>query len=81
MKKQATFATDVEVAIPLASLGLKDVAGKTMVFDSSVGIANETGNEPLCAVHWAGLSEDQVVDRPGSPILLPHTWGTLQFAN
>ena len=70
----------VEVAVPLASLGLHDVAGKTIGFDASVGIANPGGAQRDRAAHWAGLSEGRVVDRPGSAELLPHTWGTLTFA-
>jgi hypothetical protein len=70
----------VEVAVPLASLGLSKVAGKTIGFDASVGIANPTGDQRERAAHWAGLSEGHVVDRPGSAELLPQTWGTLIFA-
>ena len=70
----------VEVAVPLAGLGLHDVAGKTVGFDVSVGIANAAGDQRDRAAHWAGLSEGRVVDRPGSAELLPHTWGTLIFA-
>ena len=70
----------VEVAIPLASLGLHDVAGKTIGFDASVGVANPSGDQRDRAAHWAGLSEGRVVDRPGSAELLPHTWGTLTFS-
>jgi len=70
----------VEVAVPLASLGLKDVAGKTIGFDVSVGTANAAGDTRERAAHWAGLSEGRVVDRPGSAELLPHTWGSLTFA-
>ena len=70
----------VEVSVPLASLGLKDVAGKTIGFDVSVGTANAAGDTRERAAHWAGLSESRVVDRPGSAELLPHTWGTLKFA-
>ena len=70
----------VEVAVPLASLGLSNVAGKTIGFDASVGLANPEGNQRERAAHWAGLSESRVVDRPGSAELLPRTWGTLTFA-
>ncbi len=35
----------VEVAVPLASLGLSDVAGKAIGFDASVGIANPSGDQ------------------------------------
>jgi len=69
----------VEIAVPLASLGLQDVAGKTIGFDASVGIANPAGDQRERAAHWAGLSEAKVVDRPGSSELLPHTWGSLTF--
>ncbi len=70
----------VEVAVPLASLGLKNVSGKSVGFDVSVGTANAAGDTRERAAHWAGLSEGRVVDRPGSAELLPHTWGTLTFA-
>ena len=50
-EKTGKIRYGVEVAIPLASLRLKDVAGKTIAFDASVGIANETGNKRLRAVH------------------------------
>ena len=70
---------DVEVAVPLASLGLQNPTGKTVGFDASVAIANAEGNRRERAAHWAGLSEAVVVDRPGSARLLPDTWGKLQF--
>ncbi len=70
----------VEASIPLASLGLRDLAGKTIGFDASVGVANDAGDRRERAAHWAGLSEAFVVDRPGSTRLLPDTWGTLTFA-
>jgi len=69
----------VEVAIPLASLGLTNPAGKTIGFDASVAVANDAGNRRERAAHWAGLTEGIVVDRPGSSILLPGVWGTLVF--
>ena len=69
----------VEIAIPLASIGLQDAPGKHIGFDCSVGVANEAGDRRDRAGHWAGLSEAAVVDRPGSARLLPETWGTLIF--
>ena len=69
----------VEVAVPLASLGLTNPAGQTVGFDASVGVANTPGDRRERAAHWAGLSEAVVVDRPGSTQLLPVTWGTLRF--
>lgn len=69
----------VEVAVPLASLGLANPAGKTIGFDASVAISNATGDRRERAAHWAGLSEAVVVDRPGSTELLPSTWGTVKF--
>jgi len=71
---------DVEVAIPLAALGLSHPVGKRIGFDLSVGVANASGDRRERAGHWGGLSEAAVVDRPGSARLLPHTWGTLVFA-
>jgi len=43
-------------------------------------VANQSGDRRERAMHWAGLSEGVVVDRPGSAELLPRTWGTLNFA-
>ncbi|MDB5175026.1 MAG: hypothetical protein JWN51_3799 [Phycisphaerales bacterium] len=63
----------VKVIVPLANLGLSDVAGKSIGFDASIGIANAEGDQRERAAHWAGLSEGHVVDRPGSAVLLPHT--------
>jgi hypothetical protein len=71
---------DVEVAIPLAALGLSNPGGKKIGFDVSIGVANAAGDRRERAGHWGGLSEAAVVDRPGSAQLLPHTWGTLIFA-
>ena len=70
---------EVEVSVPLASLGLSNPAGKRVGFDGSVGIANAGGDRRDAAAHWAGQSEAAVVDRPGSARLLPATWGTLVF--
>ena len=69
----------VEVSIPLASLGLTNPAGKTVGFDVSVAVANNAGDRRERAAHWGGLSEGIVVDRPGSTLLLPNTWGQLVF--
>jgi hypothetical protein len=72
--------TSLEVHVPLASLGIKgDPAGRSIGFDASVAVANEGGDRRERAMHWAGLSEGVVVDRPGSAMLLPRTWGTLTF--
>lgn len=69
----------VEVAVPLTSLGLGNVTGKSIGFDASVGVANTEGNRRERAAHWGGMSEAVVVDRPGSSRLQPDTWGTLTF--
>ncbi len=78
-EKTGAIPYTVEVAIPLASLGLLNPAGKTVGFDASVAVANAAGDRRERAAHWAGLSEGIVVDRPGSTILLPNTWGQLTF--
>jgi len=77
--KSGSIEYTVEVAVPLKSVGLDNVRGKTIGFDASVGIANDAGDQRDRAAHWAGLSEGRVVDRPGSAELLPRTWGTLHF--
>lgn len=69
----------VELSVPLASMGLTNVTGKTIGFDASVGVANAAGDRRDRAAHWAGASEAFVVDRPGSTRLIPDTWGTLTF--
>lgn len=79
-ERTGNISYTVEVAVPLASIGLTEVAGKSVGFDVSVGTANAAGDTRERAAHWAGLSEGRVVDRPGSAELLPHTWGTLIFA-
>jgi len=79
-EKTGNISYTVEVSVPLASLSLKDVAGKTIGFDVSVGTANTAGDTRERAAHWAGLSESRVVDRPGSAELIPHTLGTVKFA-
>ncbi|MBA3938761.1 MAG: hypothetical protein H0X38_15005, partial [Planctomycetes bacterium] len=78
---QATGKVDyqVEVAIPLAAVGLADVKGRRIGFDASIGVANAAGDRRERAGHWGGLSEAAVVDRPGSSRLLPENWGTLVF--
>ena len=73
--------TKLEVYVPLAALSISgDPAGRSVGFDISVAVANQSGDRRERAMHWAGLSEGVVVDRPGSAELLPRTWGTLNFA-
>jgi len=72
--------TKLEVHLPLDVIGITgDPAGMSIGFDTSVAVSNESGDQRERAGHWAGLSESRVVDRPGSAVLLPHTWGTLMF--
>ena len=72
--------TQLEVYIPLTALGITGPpAGRSIGFDAAVAIANESGDQRERAAHWGGMSEARVVDRPGSAVLLPHTWGTLLF--
>ncbi len=69
----------VKCAIPLAAIGLSDAKGRSIGFDTSIGVANAAGDRRERAGHWGGLSEAAVVDRPGSSRLLPENWGTLVF--
>jgi hypothetical protein len=80
-QNEATGTVDyiVEVAVPLASIGLQNPVGKTVGFDASVAISNAAGDRRERAAHWSGLSEAVVVDRPGSARLLPSTWGNITF--
>ncbi len=67
----------VELAIPLAAIGITPTPGTRFGFDCSVAVANPSGDRRDRAAHWGGLSEAQVVDRPGSARLLPENWGTV----
>ena len=67
----------VEIAIPLAALGITATPETRFGFDCSVAVANPSGDRRDRAAHWGGLSEAQVVDRPGSVRLLPENWGTV----
>ncbi len=71
----------VELSAPWTSLGFDGPpVGRQLGFDTSVGVANSSGDRRDRAAHWAGLSEGVVVDRPGSAALLPRSWGTLTLA-
>nr|MBA3686511.1 hypothetical protein [Planctomycetota bacterium] len=70
----------VELAIPWSSLGIEAKPGATFGFDCSIAVANASGDRRERAAHWGGLSEAQVVDRPGSARLLPENWGTVTLA-
>ena len=69
----------LEVSVPFASLGFNPSRNATIGFDASVAFTNASGQVRSRAVHWAGQSETEVVDRPGSAELKPATWGTLEF--
>ncbi len=78
-QRTGLLSYEVQVAVPLASLGLANPAGRRIGFDASIAVANAAGDRRERAGHWAGQSEGVVVDRPGSARLLPGTWGTLRF--
>jgi hypothetical protein len=78
-ERTGLLSYEVQVAVPLASLGLMEPSGWRVGFDASIAVANAAGDRRERAGHWAGQSEGVVVDRPGSARLLPDTWGTLHF--
>jgi hypothetical protein len=69
----------LEISVPFASLGINPGRNSTVGFDASVAFADASGQVRNRASHWAGESEAEVVDRPGSAELKPATWGTLEF--
>lgn len=69
----------VELAVPLASVGLDSPAEWAVGFDASVAVSNPAGDRRERPASGAGLCEAVVVDRPGSARMLPSTWGTLTF--
>lgn len=69
----------LEVKVPFASLGIDPIRHPVVGFDASVAFSDASGTVRTRATHWAGESEAEVVDRPGSAELKPRTWGTLEF--
>lgn len=66
-----------ELAIPLAALGLKPEAGKSIRGD--VGILRGGGGTTVQRLYWHNKATTLISDVPGEAQLTPAHWGELQF--
>ena len=78
-QRTGLLSYEVLAAVPLASLGLTDPAGRRIGFDASIAVANAAGDRRERAGHWAGQSEGVVVDRPGSAATVAGDVGNALF--
>ncbi|HEX8914245.1 MAG TPA: hypothetical protein VF796_17990, partial [Humisphaera sp.] len=78
---QVELATDgegnYEVSVPLAAIGLKPEAGKSIRGD--VGILRGTGSTTTQRVYWSNKSTAIVADVPSEAELRPGLWGRWEF--
>ena len=66
-----------EMSIPLAVLGLKPEAGKSIKGD--VGLLRGNGFQTMQRVYWQNKATGLISDVPGEAMLTPQLWGKLQF--
>lgn len=66
-----------EMSIPLAVLGLKPEAGKSIQGD--VGLLRGNGFQTMQRVYWQNKATGLISDVPGEAMLTPQLWGRLQF--
>ncbi|HLY09225.1 MAG TPA: hypothetical protein VKW04_07995, partial [Planctomycetota bacterium] len=66
-----------EMSIPLAVLGLKPEAGKSIRGD--VGLLRGNGFQTMQRVYWQNKATGLISDVPGEAMLTPQLWGKLQF--
>jgi hypothetical protein len=64
-----------EVAVPLALLGLKPVAGAKLKGD--IGVLRGSGGQTIQRVYWSNKGTAIVADVPSEATLTPNLWGTL----
>ncbi|MET0261680.1 MAG: FlgD immunoglobulin-like domain containing protein [Rariglobus sp.] len=69
----------VEVAVPLAELGLDVAAGKTLRGDIGVIYGDAAGTTNIYRNYWSNQSTGLVNDVPGEIMLTPAAWGELNF--
>jgi len=69
----------VEVAVPLAALGLKSPAGLTLKADAGVLYGDPGGATTLLRSYWSNQNTNLVNDVPGEIMLSPKLWGSLTF--
>jgi len=69
----------VEAAIPLADLGLKDVAGRKFKADFGVIYGDPEGTVNQLRSYWSNTATGLVNDVPGEIMLSPNLWGSLKM--
>lgn len=77
---QVTFAGadgNFELSIPLATLGLKSVAGQTLKGD--IGILRGDGGQTVARTYWTNKATGIVADVPSEAMLTPNLWGDWKF--
>jgi hypothetical protein len=66
-----------EISIPLATLGLKPVAG--MVIKGDIGILRGTDGQTTARIYWSDKATGITADVPSEATLTPGLWGTFRF--
>ena len=69
----------VEVAIPLAALGLTPAAGLKLTGDFGVTYGNPAGDDTVLRSYWNNQATGIVADEVWELTLEPHNWGEIQF--
>jgi hypothetical protein len=69
----------LKAAIPLADLGLHDLAGKTLKADVGVIYGDPDGHMNMLRSYWSNQNTGLVNDVPGEIMLTPAAWGSLTF--
>ena len=69
----------LEVAVPLAELGLDKASGQTLRGDFGVVYGDRQGTVNLSRVYWSNQATGLVNDVPGETMLAPDLWGTVKF--
>jgi hypothetical protein len=75
--KEKTQAAIYEFSIPLATLGLKPVAGENIRGD--IGVLRGNGATTLQRSYWRNKSAALTSDVPSEAELLPKLWGRMEF--
>ncbi|MBC2603793.1 DOMON domain-containing protein [Puniceicoccus vermicola] len=70
---------EVEVAIPLADLGLDAVEGQTLRGDFGVIYGDAAGTINIFRNYWSNQATGLVNDVPGEIMLQPSLWSEIQF--
>jgi len=69
----------VEVSVPLADLGLRDLPGKALRGDFGVIYGDPGGTMNMLRSYWSNTATGLVNDVPGEIMLSPNLWGTIRF--